>query len=75
MPAVGDEKRAQGQDGLSGRTTPAHTGLLEAGLGDNLTGRFNGAAANGIACCPELLVAHAPTIVEEINDGLAHDIR
>ena len=40
-----------------------------------LHGGFDGAAADGIACLTEQVIAHTPAIVVEIENGVTHVIR
>ena len=60
---------------MSAHTRPAHTRLLETLLDNNFAGRFYGAAADGVTGLTEQMVAHTPTIVEEIEKRLADVVR
>jgi hypothetical protein len=68
IPAVAEQDTAQSQHGLCAIPAPAHPGLFHAGLHNNLAGRLNGAAANGITGLPELLVAQAMTMGKQISN-------
>ena len=60
---------------MSAQTRPAHTRLLETLLDNSFAGRFYGAAADRVTGLTEQVVAHTPTIVEEVENRLADVVR
>ena len=56
-------------------TRPTHARLFETLLNDELTGRLDSAAADGVTGLAEEMVAQAPAIVEEIENGFVDRVR
>ena len=76
MPAVAEQKAAQGDHGLSPPATPARVpfgcSLLHTGLDHGLTSRLNGATADGQTALAKSGIIEATAMVEKIDNGLTN---